>query len=877
MRAPDPSRLGPRLRAFGMAAVLCALAALGGPAATASLESAPLLTGVPAHRETFDEAPKAQSRVAAYPRKNRLPEPPADEQDKAGAIGLTAFAEIAPELNEIQASTDRVSLEVVGRSDQGRDLYLITLTEPEGAERVARQARFHRDMIHHPAQAAADQSSAQGYKAPILINANMHGDEPEGTDAALQVVRDYATSTEPAVERALRSTRIHILLSANPDGRVEGTRDNAAGFDLNRDLLTASQPETQALRNVIVQTAPVLVLDVHGYANGTLIEPTTAPFGQNFEFDLAMNHALPNAVGIEQAIADLDYGTRDDVRAPQIPLRDWNGGWDGWAPIFTAQYAALHGAIGQTVELPMKVNNDSYDLPRAELRRRTGINIDVAQAAMQATISYADVHRAELVADQTEGLRRGVAGEPGRAAPFGSAAPPEDVLMRTGSASSTGVETEAFNYPRAYIIPAGPEQRSALAATRLSQALIDHGVEVQVATRPVTLGGQGYSAGTFVVDMHQARRGVANALLSDGADASPLAASMYDISAWSLSALWGADVMTVAPGGVDDGLAASLATMLTRPHFRPVLAEDLVPTGALTGKGPWRLALVAPAEVAVMNALLDADVEVQYVAEGRNGASVLIPANARVEAERIAQEFGIPLLPAPGAADRDTGYALRPLRVAAAASPPEIFALREMGFDVSPIDTAALNEGFEVSEIDAMFVSQGLTWADLSAPAQHDLTQFLADGGGLVARGRAGLRLNEDLDLLKVHLNPGRGDANGVVAVTSLEDGIAAGATPKTWVDNPTWFTDVADTVTVDQRYADRNVLVSGHWRATPGASDGPGDAAGQALIVHGVDEDGPTRGAGVALFGSDPLFRAHPKGQYALVARALLWTAARP
>ena len=31
--------------------------------------------------------------------------------------------------------------------------------------------------------------------------------------------------------------------------------------------------------------------------------------------------------------------------------------------------------------------------------------------------------------------------------------------------------------------------------------------------------------------------------------------------------------------------------------------------------------------------------------------------------------------------------------------------------------------------------------------------------------------------------------------------------------------------------------------------------------------------GARVVLMGTDPLFRAHPQGQHAVVARALLWT----
>lgn len=49
------------------------------------------------------------------------------------------------------------------------------------------------------------------------------------------------------------------------------------------------------------------------------------------------------------------------------------------------------------------------------------------------------------------------------------------------------------------------------------------------------------------------------------------------------------------------------------------------------------------------------------------------------------------------------------------------------------------------------------------------------------------------------------------------------------------------------------------------------GRAAGAASVVSGVSE----AGAGVVLFGTEPLFRNHPKGSFAQVARALQWSTA--
>jgi hypothetical protein len=51
----------------------------------------------------------------------------------------------------------------------------------------------------------------------------------------------------------------------------------------------------------------------------------------------------------------------------------------------------------------------------------------------------------------------------------------------------------------------------------------------------------------------------------------------------------------------------------------------------------------------------------------------------------------------------------------------------------------------------------------------------------------------------------------------------------------------------------------------------GPEAARGQAAGVSGRDE----RGAAVVLFGTEPMFRNHPKGLFPQVARALYWSAA--
>jgi hypothetical protein len=286
----------------------------------------------------------------AYPRQTVLPTYRAVD-DASTKLGLIAYHEIAPRLNDLQRRSDRVSVEVIGQSTQGRDLYLVTVTAPESNGEARRQEQIRRRIEENPAAAARDASLLKSYKAPFLVHGNIHGNEWEGTDGALKVVEELALSDDPATAALLERTRVYAVLTVNPDGRVNNTRANAAGFDMNRDYITASQPEVVATRQVVIDKQPLVFLDMHGYVGGTLIEPGTPPHGQNYEYDLYIRHALANAEGMEAGIqrAVAAGTTTPDALNPDgsaiIPFRDWEpGDWDDWPPIFTPMYSMYHGA-----------------------------------------------------------------------------------------------------------------------------------------------------------------------------------------------------------------------------------------------------------------------------------------------------------------------------------------------------------------------------------------------------------------------------------------------------------------------------------------------------------------------------------------------------
>ncbi|KKZ69854.1 M14 family zinc carboxypeptidase [Streptomyces showdoensis] len=775
-------------------------------------------------------APVAAEPVAAlradagYPRRTALTVPPVDPADRSLKLGLAPYHALAPRLNALQRVGDRVSVEVAGRSAGGHELYLVTVTAPESASQAREQERMRERIENAPAAAAKDPRIKAAYKTPVFINNNIHGNEWEGTDAALKLIEELARATDRKTAGLLAHTRIYLNVTANPDGRIAGTRANADGFDLNRDFVTASQPEARAIRRIAIDKQPAVMLDLHGYVNGTLIEPTTPPHGENYEYDLFLKNSYANALGMEKAVNGLGYTpAKDGVEPAVIPFRDMPEGWDDWPPIFTPQYMPFQGAVAaHTIEFPMAVNNEEYDtLPVTELRRRSAINVAVAGAAMRAALDYTDAHRASVLADQIETFRRAAAGEPQRpvsekTVPGVPGIGPEDVYTTT--------------FPRAYVIPAGRSQRSAVAAARLVDHLVANDVRVGRA-----------KDGSYVVDLRQPKRGIANVILADGRDISADVSTMYDISGWSLGLLWGATVRRVERGPVP----AVVRTV-----------HAAAPTGSVAPHGDLLLRLDDPKELVAVNALLARGVAVRRTA----GGAAVVPGSARKAARELAERYGVVFR-----ATKERGAApLARTRVVASASAGELFALREMGFAVVPVSAERLNAGFRWAAGDVLYVSRGLDWAELSPAARAALR---ASRAGVVAVGADGAAFNAAAGLLAATAVAGNADANGVVAVRGAGSPLTSGAPGHAFVYAPLWFTGLGAGVRTDLSYAPVAPLVSGHWRAGADGRGGPADAAGRAAVVSGR----AGYGAPVVLIGTEPLFRDHPKGSFALVGRALL------
>lgn len=191
--------------------------------------------------------------------------------------GLTTQAELEAFLAELAVKAPaRVVLGSLGKSQQGRDLpYLI----------------FSKEGLKDPA-------ALKALGRPVVwFVGQQHGNEPAGAEAMLALAHDLAQGDLGAV---LDKLVVVIVPRSNPDGAAADKRPGASGFDLNRDHLLLTLPETKALHAKLADLPADVIVDVH-------------------EFSVA-NRWLEKFGGLNAADAMILYATNPAVPAPTTAI-----------------------------------------------------------------------------------------------------------------------------------------------------------------------------------------------------------------------------------------------------------------------------------------------------------------------------------------------------------------------------------------------------------------------------------------------------------------------------------------------------------------------------------------------------------------------------
>jgi len=181
----------------------------------------------------------------------------------------------------VDGASERVVSGTLARTVQGRDLRYAIVGEPDRVSQTGLAGvRASAAKLMDPATPAAEaRAIAERDPAILWIAGNVHGGEESGADASLQVLWELADRADCAASRILDAAVVVLLPVQNPDGREADTRQNAYGFDMNRDWFARTQPETDGKVEMLRRYPPVLFVDAHemGGENDYFFPPNADP------------------------------------------------------------------------------------------------------------------------------------------------------------------------------------------------------------------------------------------------------------------------------------------------------------------------------------------------------------------------------------------------------------------------------------------------------------------------------------------------------------------------------------------------------------------------------------------------------------------------
>ena len=373
-------------------------------------------------------------------------------------------------------------------------------------------------------------------------------------------------------------------ITTNPDGQAGMRRTNRYAFDLNRDAVFSTMPETIALIRDIMKWDPLIENEWHGYVNEMLLEPCTAPHDPAYDYDLLANNMRNLTYAAGKAVtANTGY---DNFLVP------WDhydaGDWDDGGTIYSPMFAELLGCFGYTIEFP-HANSDSFD---------AGLVIDYAQineVLHGKTDFYAgnrlngpledvngkmrDSHEGDIIdksmkknaiLSKLETKKRGIENVDSMEADkyFIDKKPVLDVngnMIQIGTdrwgdpiykkedvvVGRARPEGKSF-FPDYIVIPKGKMQYNFAEGIKAINQMLDWGIKVEVTTEDVKYDGETIPKGSYVLSMYQADRNVIFEVMSKGYDATGFADMYADIYC-NLPDVRGFDSIQIYGKGLFDG------------------------------------------------------------------------------------------------------------------------------------------------------------------------------------------------------------------------------------------------------------------------------------------------------------------------------------
>jgi hypothetical protein len=425
-----------------------------------------------------------------------------------------------------------------GESWEGRKLVYAAIGSEANLRRLA-EIRAGMARLADPRRTpeAEARRLISGLPVAVWLAYGVHGSEISSSDAALLTAYHLlAAKDDKLTAQVLSQALVLINPVQNPDGRERflhnfeaslglepdasrlsaehnepwpGGRTNHYLFDLNRDWISLTQPETRGIVKALLEWHPLVFADLHEMAPDSTyyFTPEAAPYNPHLT---AGQRASLQLFGRNDAKwfdhFGFDYFTREV--------------YDAFFPGYGASWPAYYGAIAMTYEqasvrgLVVRRNDETVLRYRDTVRRHFVASLATAETAAR--------HREKLLGDFYR--------------------------YRATAIAEGGSEPV-----REYILPRGLD---GAATDKLAGILLEQGVEVQRAIAAFRAGNREYAAGTYVVPLAQPAKRLIRTLLDpvtpmdeafvrqeEARRQRKLRTEIYDVTAWSLPLMFNVEAV----------------------------------------------------------------------------------------------------------------------------------------------------------------------------------------------------------------------------------------------------------------------------------------------------------------------------------------------
>jgi hypothetical protein len=418
-------------------------------------------------------------------------------------------------IRKVAEASPRMQVETIGYSHENRPVLFVTISSPENMARLDAIKANH-ILRTNPARAS---EASDGLPVVTWLNYGVHGAEASGMDAAIPAIYHLAAAQDDATKAQLDNSVILITAVFNPDGHarriswmtqygsdVRGTdpnheihnqywpggRTNHYWFDLNRQWLLQTQPESQAWLAKWHEWRPEVSADFHEMGpNSTYYFHPGAP---------TRKYPLIPGLGRELLVEIADYHRAFMDGEGKLYFSE--EGFDNYYVGKGSTYPQINGSLGILFE--------------------AGAQMGVARESNQGVKTFANNIRTHFRTSLTtiEGaaamrvkLHRYQRGFYGEAADLAKA-----------------------DKVKAYVFRA-PEDP--MRVNMFLDLLARHRVAVHKVASDIRVKGKTYGANSFIVDLNQSQYRMAKAMFNRITEFPDRV--FYDVSGWTLPLAYGLD------------------------------------------------------------------------------------------------------------------------------------------------------------------------------------------------------------------------------------------------------------------------------------------------------------------------------------------------